>query len=86
MIGQAEGLAFRAAPLCSILAAEIDWKVVGYLLYFVGVDMNEVAPALHINDLFVHEASHRKGVGGSLIHKAREIATARGAGRLFWTV
>jgi GNAT superfamily N-acetyltransferase len=85
-IGQVEELVFGPSPLCSALIAEIQREVAGYLLYFIGVDMDEVAPAFHINDLFVREALHRKGVGWTLMRRAREIAAARGARRLFWTV
>jgi GNAT superfamily N-acetyltransferase len=85
-INQVEALTFGAEPLCSVLIAELDGRIAGYLLYFLGVDMDEVAPAIHINDLFVRETAHRHGVGWELMHRMREIAAARGAARLFWTV
>jgi len=78
-IDQIEGLVFGPSPLCSVLIAELDREVAGYLLYFLGVDMDEVAPALHINDLFVRVDAHRKGVGRALMHKVREIAVAHSA-------
>jgi GNAT superfamily N-acetyltransferase len=85
-IDQIEGLVFGPSPLSSVVLAELDREVAGYLLYFLGVDMDEVAPALHINDLFVRIAAHRHDVGRALMNRAREIAVARGAARLFWTV
>lgn len=85
-IDQIEGLVFAPSPLCNVLIAELDREVAGYLLYFTGVDMDEVSPAFHINDLFVRVAAHRKGVGRALMNRAREIAIARGAARLFWNV
>ncbi|HEY7688537.1 MAG TPA: GNAT family N-acetyltransferase [Dongiaceae bacterium] len=85
-IDRVEGLAFESDPLCTILVAEFEGQLAGYVLFFVGVDMDEVAPAYHINDLFVREVFHRKGVGRALMDTVREMAGSRGAARIFWTV
>ena len=85
-IDRVAALALGPDALCSVLIAEMDEQVGGYLLYFVGVDMDVVAPAIHINDLFVREALHRRGIGCALMNAARAVAKQRGAARLFWTV
>src|SRR5687768_8521641 len=82
-----ERLAFGADRLCDALVAELDGEVVGYILYYVGVWVGEeIAPCLHVADIFVREAHQRHGIGRALMTRIREIAQHRGARNVFWTV
>jgi GNAT superfamily N-acetyltransferase len=82
-----EPLAFGPDRLCDVLVAEVDSEVVGYLVYYFGVWVGgEIAPCLHIADIFVREAHQRRGAGRAMMEHAREIARQRGARNLFWTV
>jgi GNAT superfamily N-acetyltransferase len=82
-----EPLAFGPDRLCDALVAEVDSEVIGYLLYYFGVWVGEeIAPCLHVADLYVREAHQRRGVGRTLMARVREIARQRGARNVFWTV
>lgn len=81
-----EAMAFAESPACFVLLAEVDGRAVGYLVHYPGVWMDDMAPCLHIADLFVHPDAHRHGIGRALMNRAAEIARAAGALHLFWTV
>ena len=77
-------LAFGPQPLCTVLLAERAGLPVGYLVYHVGVWMDDMAPALFVADLYVHPRGER--IGPALMARAREIAGNAGCRHLFWTV
>jgi GNAT superfamily N-acetyltransferase len=79
-------LAFGDQPLCQVLVAELGSETVGYLVYHVGVWMDDMAPALFVGDLFVSASIHRRGIGRLLMERARAIGREHGAQHLFWTV
>jgi GNAT superfamily N-acetyltransferase len=79
-------LAFGDQPLCQVLVAELGREAVGYLVYHVGVWMDDMAPALFVADLFVSADVHRRGIGRRLMERARAIGDEHGAQHLFWTV
>lgn len=81
-----EALAFGPDALCTCLIAETEAGPAGYLVYYFGVWMDDLAPCLHVADLFVRPALHRQGIGRALMEEARRIARERGAAHLFWTV
>lgn len=78
--------AFGPSPICTILVAELDGKAVGYLIYFIGVYMDDATPTLHVADFFVSKPNRLRGVGKGLMLEARRIATDQGASRVLWTV
>ncbi|WP_375450023.1 GNAT family N-acetyltransferase [uncultured Devosia sp.] len=84
--GRFEAMAFAESPACSVLLAELDGRAIGYLVHYWGVWMDDMAPCLHIADLFVHPDAHRHGIGRALMNRATEIARASGAVHMFWTV
>jgi hypothetical protein len=43
-IDRIEGAAFGPKPLCRILVAEAGGRMAGYLVYFIGLDMDLVLP------------------------------------------
>lgn len=79
-------LAFGERPLCQALLAELGGEAVGYLVYHLGVWMDDMAPALFVGDLFVSAQVHRRGIGRQLMERARDTARDHGALHLFWTV
>lgn len=79
-------LAFAPRPKCSILVAEMDGEAAGYLVFHIGVHMDDLAPAVFVADLFVREKYHRQGVGTALMLDVRTRARAENATRMFWTV
>jgi GNAT superfamily N-acetyltransferase len=82
-----ESLAFGAQRLCDVLVAEDGGEIVGYLIYYFGVWVgSEIAPCVHIADLFVRETHQRRGIGRAMMEHARKIARERGARNVFWTV
>jgi GNAT superfamily N-acetyltransferase len=78
--------AFGPEAVCTVLLAEAGGQVAGHLSYFWGLSMEGVAPALFVGDLFVREGFRGRGVGRMLMRHARDIARARGANQVNWTV
>ena len=58
----------------------------GYLLYHFGFSAQHHCGTLVVSDFFVREGARRRGAGRALFERAREIARARGCGRMEWTV
>ena len=81
-----EVLAFGDRPVCTVLIAERDGRAAGYMVYALGVDMDRVAPSLHIADLFVRAPDRRTGVGRALMKAAAAIARVQDIPTMFWTV
>lgn len=81
-----EALAFGPKALCTVLVAQLHGMTVGYLVYYPGVWMDDLAPCIHVADLFVRPIAHRQGVGRALMEQVRTIARAKGCEHLFWTV
>lgn len=85
-IDRIEGAAFGPQPLCRILVAEIGGRMAGYLVYFIGLDMDLVQPAAYVVDLFVRDDCRDQGAGRALMEEVAVIVERRGGGTLFWTV
>ena len=54
-------------PAFSTLVAECDDKLVGYISFYWGYDLETACRGLHIADLFVQSVDRRAGVGGMLV-------------------
>jgi GNAT superfamily N-acetyltransferase len=73
-----EPLVFGPDRLCEILVAEDGGEIVGYLAYYFGVWIgSNIAPCLHIADLFVRDTHQRHGIGRAMMEHARKIARQR---------
>ena len=68
------------------LVVEHTGVVIGYLLYHDGYDTDAACRVLFVADLFVTKEARGQGIGAALMRKASEIAAARGAKQLVWTV
>jgi len=77
---------FGARPAAEALIAEIDGRAVGFALFFSTYSTFLTRPGLYLEDLFVLESQRRSGIGRALIESVENIAKARGAGRLEWSV
>ena len=77
---------FGNDPAFSGLIAELDGKVVGYLLYCRMYDNDLGGRMLYIIDLFVREDTRRRGVARALMQEARNICRQAGGHGLLWAV
>jgi ribosomal protein S18 acetylase RimI-like enzyme len=68
------------------LVAEIDGKLVGYLLYHGGYDTDKGVRIFYIADLYVLPEFRRRGVGRNLIKELEKISKKAGVEKLFWQV
>jgi ribosomal protein S18 acetylase RimI-like enzyme len=66
--------------------AEIDGRVIGYLLYHFGYDSDGAFRNLHVVDLYVDSRARKKGVGRALMTAAAGIAREAGAREIIWSV
>ena len=68
-----------ADPDALVLVAEVDARVVGYLVAHVHATLFANAPVAWIEELMVDEPSRRTGVGARLVAEAEAWARNRGA-------
>jgi GNAT superfamily N-acetyltransferase len=77
---------FGPHPAFAGLVAEVDGRILGYLLYHPGYDTDRAIRLLHIIDLYVHEDVRRQGIGQALMQAAARICQQSGGHMLFWSV
>jgi ribosomal protein S18 acetylase RimI-like enzyme len=77
---------FGEQPVFSGIVAEIEMKLVGYLLYSFFYDTDAASKVMFILDLLVDETQRNKGFGQALIKEAKNIAKSKDAKTLFWAV
>jgi len=77
---------FGEEPAFKGLAAEINGRIAGYLLYHSGYDTDLAIRILHVVDLYVRPDCRRQGVGQALMKRAGEICAKAGGKGLFWAV
>jgi len=68
------------------IVAEKAGRVVGFALFFETYSTFLTRPGLYLEDIFVLEDERGAGIGRALLLKVRDIAEARGAARLEWSV
>jgi GNAT superfamily N-acetyltransferase len=66
--------------------AEWEGAIVGFALFFANYSTFLTQPGIYLEDLFVLPQYRRQGIGRALLSSVAEIAKARGAGRLEWSV
>jgi ribosomal protein S18 acetylase RimI-like enzyme len=77
---------FGDQPAFSGIVAEVEDKVVGYLLYHFGYDSDAAARNLHVVDLYVEPKARKRGAGTALMRAAAWVAAGAGAQELIWSV
>ena len=77
---------FGDDPAFSGLIAELEGRVVGYLLYCRAYDTDFGGRILYILDLFVQEHARRQGVARALMQEAGNICRKLGGHQLLWPV
>jgi len=70
----------------ALLACGADGTPVGYAIFFPSFSTFLGRPGLYLEDLYVRPASRGQGIGRALLVHLARIATARGCGRLEWSV
>ncbi len=78
--------AFGAAPLFSILVAEVDGEVVGYAFFHDSYNSEIAAPGVWLVDLLGREQARCWGVGRRLMGAVAGATRARGGTALWWGV
>lgn len=68
------------------LVAKADGKIVGYLLYHGGYDIDRAIRTLYLADLYVRPEYRRQGVGRKLIEELKKVSKKIGVKKLVWTV
>ena len=61
-----------------------EGKEVGFALFYPNFSTFVAKPGIHLEELFVLEEFRGHGFGKALLNKVRDIAKARGCGRLEW--
>jgi len=77
---------FGERPSIEALLAEVDGKPAGFALFFGNYSTFLTRPGVYLEDLFVLQEYRRFGIGRALLRAVKELAQARGAGRLEWSV
>lgn len=84
--GDIERDLFGENPVIRVLIAEEDGRALGFALFFRSYSTFLGRPGVYLEDLFVHEADRRRGVGKALLSAVAQVAADEGAGRLEWSV
>jgi len=77
---------FGPAPAFAGLVAESEERLLGYLLYHPGYDVDEAIRTLHVIDLYVREDARRRGIARALLDEAAALCRSLGGSQLFWAV
>ena len=77
---------FGENPAFLAIVAELEDKVVGYLIFHFGYDIDHSRRLVYVVDLYVDEAYRRRGIGKALMIHVGEAARAHGATSLWWGV
>lgn len=77
---------FGEKKFAEVLIAELNFKPVGFALFFHNYSTFVGKPGLYLEDLFVIPEMRNKGIGKKLFLKVVNIARERGCGRLEWSV
>ncbi|BAZ48486.1 GCN5-related N-acetyltransferase [Nostoc sp. NIES-4103] len=77
---------FGEQPLAFVLLAEVDGHVIGLATYHFIYSTFLAKPGIWLDDLYVKAEYRSQQVGQALMLRLRQIAQAKGCGRIDWTV
>jgi len=77
---------FGEHPFAEVVIAECDRVACGFALFFHNYSTFLAQPGIYLEDLFVVPTHRGRGVGKVLLQHLAALATARGCGRLEWSV
>lgn len=75
-----------AVPRATLLVAELDGTLVGFITGNALYDSARAADAFFLNDLYVLPEARRRGAGRALVARLAAVARQRGAVCLWWGV
>ncbi len=81
-----EAQVFGAAPLFSVVVAEVDGELVGYAFFHDSYNPRVAGPEVWLHDVFVREPARSRGVGRRLMAAVARATVERGATALSWGV
>ncbi len=79
-------LAFEAAPLFSVLVADCNRALAGYVTFQDIFNPETLGRGVWLHDLFVRESARRHGIGQDLLAAVARETLARGGASLSWNV
>lgn len=77
-----EAARFLAVPVCGVLLAESTGGVAGMLSYCIRPNLYHAGPVCSIDELIVHAAARRSGVGRALVTRLLALASEAGCREL----
>ena len=77
---------FGEQPYIEAIVAEVEAKVVGFGLFFYNYSTFLTKPGIYLEDIFVLPEYRRQGIGKAILSYLADLAVARDAGRLEWSV
>ncbi|QSJ19285.1 GNAT family N-acetyltransferase [Nostoc sp. UHCC 0702] len=77
---------FGEYPLAFVLLAEVDGHAIGLATYHFNYSTFLAKPGIWLDDLYVIAEYRSQQVGQALMLRLRQIAQAKGCGRIDWTV
>ena len=77
---------FGARPVVEAVLARVAGEPAGFALYYHNYSTFLGRPGLYLEDLYVRPEHRGRGVGHALLAYLAKLATARGCGRLEWSV
>ncbi|MDJ0903525.1 MAG: GNAT family N-acetyltransferase [Xenococcus sp. MO_188.B8] len=77
---------FGDSPCAEAIIAEVDGKIVGFGLFFQNYSTFLTKPGIYLEDLFVLPEYRRRGIAKGILRYLADLAIARDAGRLEWSV
>lgn len=77
---------FGDSPCAEAIVAIVAGKIVGFGLFFQNYSTFLTKPGIYLEDLFVLPEYRRQGIAKSILMYLADLAIARDAGRLEWSV
>ena len=77
---------FGSRIYAEAIVVESENKIVGFALFFSNYSTFLTKPGIYLEDLFVLPEYRRRGMGKAMLSYLKELAIARDAGRLEWSV